>query len=85
MSGRDRAPTKAEVISQIRRLLSRDCDRSAIADWARPWVATRADEVDDLRILRALESIASADLPTTDREFLYGREDFAAWLEEIED
>lgn len=84
MTGRDKAPTKAEVICQLRKLISGECDRSAIADWARPWAASRADEIDDLRILRALESIASAGLPTTDREFLYGREDFVDWLEEVQ-
>ena len=61
---------QADLIRQLKKLLSSDIDRSEIADQARPLAMSRADEVDDIQVLRILECIASADLPTTGMEYL---------------
>ena len=38
----------------------------------------------DWSLWTAIDAIAMADLSTTDRPYLYGPQDFAAWLEELD-
>jgi hypothetical protein len=40
-------------------------------------------EVEDAAVWEALQALSGADLPATDREFLHGAEDFAAWREDL--
>ncbi|QOL12747.1 hypothetical protein [Dickeya dianthicola] len=33
----------------------------------------------------ALECLGAADLPSTDRDYLYGKDDFICWLKELDE
>jgi len=48
------------------------------------WVAARDPGVADSAVWRALNELGGADAPSTDRQWLYGPDDFRAWLEELE-
>jgi hypothetical protein len=39
--------------------------------------------VEDVRVWETLKNLAMADLVSTDRPYLYGREDFQTWLTEL--
>lgn len=53
--------------------------REAIAAWAMQWVDATDPGVDDPPVWETLNSLAGADSPTTDREYLYEHVDFEAW------
>jgi hypothetical protein len=40
-------------------------------------------EVNDLAVWEALADMSAADMITTDRPYLYGETDFAAWADEL--
>lgn len=54
--------------------------RENTADWARRF---DPDYVNDEAISHALEALEVADFISTDRPYLYGTEDFRAWLVEF--
>ena len=47
------------------------------------WVAAPDAAVDDPVVWDALNNLAGADAPSTDRDFLFGEDDFRAWLGEL--
>ena len=50
------------------------------------WIAAAdATGGDDPVIWRALNNLAGADAPSTDRPFLYEEVDFRAWLAELQE
>jgi hypothetical protein len=57
--------------------------REDVAEWASAYV--RRHEPPDLtkNVWLAVERMAGADSPTTDRAYLYGEEDFEAWLRDL--
>jgi hypothetical protein len=57
--------------------------RGDVADWAMQWVGASDPDVTDRAVWDALNALAGADSPTTDRRYLYGEEDFRAWLSEL--
>lgn len=50
--------------------------------WASAWLRAEA-HVDDQVVWNALNSLAMADLISSDRPYLYGRADFEAWLSDL--
>jgi hypothetical protein len=52
--------------------------REPVAEWAMQWIDARDPGVHDPVAWAALNELAGADSPTTDREYLYGRADFEA-------
>jgi hypothetical protein len=83
MSEQDRPPTTAEIANVLRALVDGSMTRESAVRWASIWAITKADDVHDVRLLRTLERIASVDLVSTDRPYLYGKEDFTVWLTEL--
>lgn len=49
---------------------------SLVRSWAEQWVMAKDPDVQDGTAWRALTALAGADLISTDRPYLYGREDF---------
>ncbi len=76
-------PSRKDVISILKKLIDKSISPEAASSWASSWLL-RSDDINDLKVLRAIESIAAADLPSTDRQYLYGRADFEKWLNELE-
>lgn len=84
MSGQDKPPTANEAAEVLRGLIAGLITRESAVRWASPWAFQKCDAVIDVRLLRCLENIAAADMISTDRPYLYGKEDFQAWLAEIQ-
>jgi hypothetical protein len=82
MADPGKVPTRDECAEMLRKLIHGEISRSAVSDWAEPWL-TRFDLIDDRKIRRAIVQLSGADFPTTDRPYLHGREDFEAWLREL--
>ena len=82
MSSHSEAPTKEEVIQKLDLLIREELTREGASEWARPWIA-RLDEISDPEVRRAIDSLYAADSPSTDRPYLYGKEDFEQWLSKL--
>jgi hypothetical protein len=76
-------PTLDLVEEQLRALIMKRVSRRDAAAWAMQWVGADEPGVTDNRVWNALTALGAADMPTTDREWLYEREDFEAWLREL--
>jgi hypothetical protein len=62
-------------------LIDGSVGRETAAAWAWTWVSEREEEVTDRRLWEPLDTLSGADSRTgPDGPFLYGREDFEAWL-----
>ena len=87
MSGHARqapaAPSRTEVAHRLQGLAEGVFSRGEVASWAKQWVLADDPQVSDRAVWRALQSMSGADLISTDRPFLYGPEDFRAWLQEL--
>jgi hypothetical protein len=82
MSSHSDLPMKEGVAQKLSALIRGDLSREDASEWARPWI-TRLDDVSDLGVRHALEAIYAADSPSTDRRYLYAREDFEQWLSDL--
>ena len=80
-------PSRAEVAERLRELIRDPSTRAITADWASEYIVFDAPQiyppVDDPIVLEMLQRLSMADGPSTDRRYLYGEEDFVAWLEEL--
>ena len=81
-------PTRAELVARPRALAEGFATREEVARFALPYILyddpQLYPEVADPAVWNALQQLVGAALPTTDREFLHGPEDFASWLAELE-
>jgi len=84
MSELDKPPSRVEIIDKLKGLISGKNTREEVSSWASVWAFAKADDVSDQVALEALERLASADLVSTDRPYLYQEADFVRWLEDIE-
>lgn len=78
--GRALAPSRQQVEEKLKALASGDVSRLDAALWAEQF---DLDAVDDDAVFRALDQLSGADTPSIDRPYLYGQEDFRAWLDEF--
>ena len=77
------APSRSEVTLWLHRLIAGDITRKEVDEWACQWVYADDPGVDDEVVWNVLTALCGADMPSTDREFLFGEEDFRAWLDEL--
>lgn len=77
---RDRAPDREQVEAKLADLASGKITREEAAAWADRY---DLDAINDESVFDALELLAGADMISTDRPYLYGPEDFRAWLAEF--
>lgn len=75
-------PSRTDVEDHLLDLISGDISRKEASDWARQWVITDGAEIEP-QIWEALRRLIAADMPSTDRPFLYERIDFQAWLADL--
>ena len=78
-------PSRQEVVLQLQGLINGLYTRVEVSDWATKWVVEDDPnaEISDEGVWEALESLSGADLPTTDRPYLFEVEDFKIWLAEL--
>jgi hypothetical protein len=80
-------PTRQKVRAKLEALIAGTATREDVNDWAAPWV--REDpgysEVHDSAVWNALSNLFGADLQEAQGQFLHGKEDFEAWLQEFEE
>ena len=82
MSEHTTTPTRDETADVLRKLIVGELSPEAASEWASAWIE-RSELVGDVRVLRAIEAIGGADLPSTDRHYLFGKADFEKWLDEL--
>ena len=84
MSEHVNVPTREEIAQKLQQLIADELTREAASNWASPWI-TQFHELKglDRKVKDGLEVLAMADTPTTDRPYLYGPQDFVAWLREL--
>jgi hypothetical protein len=80
----DAPPSRTQVRTWLHQLATGSISREEASALAHPWVVDRDREIDDLVISRALDLLLGADMPTTDRPYLHGPEDFQDWLLEYD-
>ena len=68
------------------RMISGDMSPEEASAWAHPWVTERDGpiEVSDAAAWDAICAIGGADLPSSDRNHLYGVDDFREWRSELD-
>ena len=76
-------PTIEEIESRLEALIRTECSREEVADWAARWVRMDVPPIEDPRIWGAIEKLSGADMPSTDRRYLYDENDFNNWLKEL--
>ncbi|EME8859447.1 MULTISPECIES: hypothetical protein [Enterobacter] len=77
-------PSRYEIASVINKLKSGALDRTNVAQWAFSII-----DADDIRITdqvawKVIQSLGAVDLPSSDRDYLYGIDDFDDWLRLLE-
>lgn len=79
-------PSRDEVRTVLDGLLTGTLSPEEASEWARPWVTEEGGpvEVQDQAAWEAVCAIGMADLPSTDRRYLYGVDDFRAWRTELD-
>lgn len=78
----DELPSQETTVLVLKQLIGGDITREQASAWALPWVM-RLDDIEDRRLHKTLTDLGAADLPSTDRAYLYNHTDFIAWLEEL--
>jgi hypothetical protein len=77
-------PSRANVREKIVQLMSGELDRESVSEWAFTIINDDHIRVDDRVVWKILQCLGGVDLPTTDRDYLYEKEDFNCWLNEID-
>ena len=77
------SPSRDEVEERLRDLIMGRASRKDVAAWAMQWVNAKDPGIEDRKVWDALIALGAADMPTTDREWLYERDDFELWLREF--
>lgn len=71
-------PTRGAVVARLREVRSSDSYRAEAAAWAFSYLDDDDIDLTDHDVWDALALLGAADLPSSDREYLYVDEDFAA-------
>src|SRR5688572_4624343 len=75
-------PTRTEVENRLLDLIGGEISREEASTWAEQWALDDEVEVDEV-IWEALRRLHAADIPTTDRPYLYEVVDFHSWLSDL--
>ncbi|MGC4004208.1 MAG: hypothetical protein QM811_14245 [Pirellulales bacterium] len=77
------APTRLEISDQLHRFLNKELSRSQLSGWANHWLLND-ENIEDPQVWKALELMGAAELPSSDRAFLYLDEDYSDILQTIQ-
>ena len=70
------APSRFEVVAKFQQLIQESTSREEVATWAQKWVIADNPPKIEEDVWEALQFLTGADLISTDRPFLYSKEDF---------
>lgn len=73
-------PSRNEIANIINQLRTGLIDRNYAAQWAFSIIDADDIRVTDQVAWKVIQSLGAADLPSSDRDYLYGIEDFDDWL-----
>lgn len=76
-------PTRDEVLQMLDGLCTGRASRDAASAWAAAIVDDDSVNIPDRAILDVLKNIGAADLPATDRDYLYTEADFRDWAMQL--
>ena len=76
---RKQLPTREAVVAKLREVRLSDLYREEVAAWAFSFLDNDDIDVTDDDVWEALALLGGADLPSSDREYLYEDADFAAF------
>jgi hypothetical protein len=86
-SFRYKIPSRQEVADIFRALIERQKTPEEVSNWATEFIIYDDPqiypEVNDSVVWEALKALAGADLPSTDRKYLYEATDFEEWLQKL--
>ncbi|EBG0214318.1 hypothetical protein H9V85_003025 [Salmonella enterica subsp. enterica serovar Louisiana] len=77
-------PTRHEIASIINRLKTGAVDRTYAAQWAFSIIDADDIRVTDQVAWKVIQSLGAVDLPSSDRDYLYGIDDLNDWLRLLE-
>lgn len=77
------AVTRQEVVQRLKSLCDGTGSREEIASWAERIVVADDTQGIDLDVWEAIKFLASADSPSTDRDYLYHAIDFESELRKL--
>ena len=70
------APFRSEIIEKLDHLIQQSESREEVATWAQKWVIADNPPEMERDIWEAIQFLASADIISTDRPYLYSVQDF---------
>lgn len=73
-------PTRQEVVNIINQLTSGEIERSLVSQWAFSIIDDDDIRVTDQAVWKVIQGLGAVDLPSSDRDYLYGNDDFDEWL-----
>ena len=76
-------PSREEVEQKLVDLIAERITPEDADAWAWRWVVADDPGIKDDNLWEAVSRLAGCALPSTDRPYLYGREDFEHWLAEL--
>lgn len=78
-------PSREEVGARLRSLAAATVSPDEADHWASRWVVADDSGVDDPVVWQGLTHLCGASVRRPDGEYLYGPEDFRAWLAQFQD
>ncbi|WJY13395.1 hypothetical protein PCO82_12455 [Pectobacteriaceae bacterium CE90] len=78
-------PSRQMLKKIIQQLISGVVNRSQVSEWAFSIIDNDEIRVTDQVVWKTLECLGAVDLPSTDRDYLYGEDDFICWLKELDE
>jgi hypothetical protein len=76
-------PTKSDVVDKLQALINDALTREDVAGWAQQWVIEDNPQDMPKDVWDALTFLCAADMISTDRPYLYEREDFEEELAKL--
>jgi hypothetical protein len=73
-------PERQELIDIINQLKSGDIERTRVSQWAFSIIDDDDVRVTDQIAWKVIQSLGAVDLPSSDRDYLYGNDDFDEWV-----
>nr|WP_107768298.1 hypothetical protein [Dickeya dadantii] len=78
-------PSRQMLKQIIQQLIAGVVNRSQVSEWAFSIIDNDDIRVTDQVVWKTLECLGAVDLPSTDRDYLYGKDDFICWLKELDE
>lgn len=76
-------PSKEDLRKKIIQLISGEIDRKKVSEWAFSIIDDDHIYIDDQVTWKILQCLGAVDLPDIGQDFLYQKEDFDSWLDEL--